>query len=63
MEWKYKNEKWQAIGENGDFLIWKLRRGVYKARYRSKDKNRLFFLGIGPVTEMKKRCEKNYFWE
>ena len=63
MRWVFKNEKWHAEGENGDFLIWRIRRGVYKARYRSKDKKKIFFLGFGSVNEMKKRCEKNYFWE
>lgn len=63
MKWEYKNEKWYAVGENGDFLIWKLRRGVYKGRYRSKDRKRLFFLGVGAVDEIKKRCETNFYWE
>jgi hypothetical protein len=63
MKWIYKDEKWFAQGEYGDFLVWRIRRGVYKARYRSKDKKRLFFLGIGTVSEVKKRCEKNFFWE
>ena len=63
MKWEFKNERWQAIGEDGDFLVWKIRRGVYKARYRSKDHSKLFFLGIGTVDEVKKRCEANFYWE
>ena len=63
MKWEFKKERWQAIGENGDFLVWKIRRGFYRARYRSKDGSKWFFLGYGDVNEMKTRCEKNYYWE
>ena len=63
MEWIYKNEKWSAVGDRGDFLIWKIHRGFYRARYRSKDGKQNFFLGYGSVSEMKSRCERNYYWE
>lgn len=63
MQWVYDGEDWKAEGEKGDFLIWRLRRGFYKARYRTKDERFLFFIGFGSLEELKRRCENNYYWE
>ena len=53
---------WQAIGQYGDFLVW--RDGTaWKGRYRSKDYKTHFFLPRGKLSEVKKICEKNQFWE
>lgn len=63
MVWKFKDGDWIAEGENGDFLVWKIRRGFYKARYRTKNKRYTFFLGGGSLSDVKKRCEENSYWE
>ncbi len=55
--------KWQAKGNEGDFLVWKDGR-VWKARYRSEDKQYTFFLPIKrSLREIKNLCEDNYYWE
>lgn len=64
MKWeRQENGDWKAQGEKGDFLIWKIRRGFYKARYRSLDQSVRFEVGVGDITKLKKRCEANYYWE
>ena len=64
MKWvKCNNGDWKAVGERGDFLIWKIRRGFYKARYRSNDKSITFVAALGTIREVKKRCENNFYWE
>ena len=64
MTWKrLNNGDWQAMGDKGDFLVWKIRRGFYKARYRSKDKKLRFELPGGDIERVKKCCEENFYWE
>lgn len=54
---------WEAKGSEGDFRVWKDGR-VWKGRYRSSDKKRLFFLPTQKTEKkMKALCEDNYYWE
>ena len=64
MKWNRKaNGDWEAIGEDGDFLIWK-EGSVWKGRYRSTDHKKHFLLRPrSKIAEIKKACEDNYYWE
>ena len=54
---------WEAKGSEGDFRVWKDGK-VWKGRYRSADKNKLFFLPIQKSEKaIKKLCEENHYWE
>lgn len=64
MKWHHKeNGDWEAVGADGDFLIWKDGL-VWKARYRSADKKKHFFLPPQKnLADAKKVCQDNYYWE
>ena len=63
MKWQRNSiGDWQAIGEYGDFLVWR-DGGAWKGRYRSTDHKMHFFLPRGKLAEVKKACEKNQYWE
>lgn len=64
MKWiRLDNGDWQAQGKEGDFLVFKWG-NVWKARYRSKDHKKLFFLPVRRLlAPLKKICEENEYWE
>lgn len=64
MRWiRLANGDWQAKGKAGNFLITK-KGGFWKARYKSDDGKKLFFLPIRHfLSAAKKLCEDNYYWE
>ena len=58
MIWKRNSiGDWQAIGEYGDFLVWR-DGGAWKGRYRSTDHKTHFFLPRGKLAEVKKSVRK-----
>ena len=64
MKWeKLYNGDWQAVGDYGDFLIWRYAR-YWKGRYRKKgaDNNLFVFYG-NTIKEIKELAEENYHWE
>lgn len=64
MKWvRLENGDWQAKGKEGDFLAYKWG-GVWKARYRSQDQKKLFFMPIRHfLSSLKTMCEENDYWE
>lgn len=64
MKWIHNdNGDWVADGEDGDFLVWK-EGALWKGRYRSKDHKIHFFLPRQrKLTDMKRLCEDNNYWE
>lgn len=64
MKWeRLPNGDWIARGKYGDFLVWKDGR-TFKARYRSIDHVKIFFLPIKRnMSAAKAVCENNYHWE
>lgn len=64
MVWKkLSNGDRQAIGKYGDFLIWKSGK-VFKARYRSFDGKKHYFLPVKrSLQEAKTQAEDNGNWE
>lgn len=54
---------WQAIGINGDFLVWK-EGTLWRARYwNNKRTVHFLFPKKATVSEAKKQCEQNHYWE
>lgn len=64
MKWQHKeNGDWEAIGQDGDFLLWK-DCDLWRGRYRSKDHKKHFFVGpMKKLFDLKELCENNYYWE
>lgn len=65
MKWEKVKETgdWQAVGENGDFLIWRHGK-VWKARWRSTDKTVTKHFPIAYLIKTAKvRCERSDYWE
>ena len=65
MEWKRKdNGDWEAVGKNGDFLLWKTKSG-WNARYRSSS-NKNYIIHFKPcnsLLEAKNNCSRQTHWE
>lgn len=54
---------WQAIGKDGDFLVWRLGKW-WKSRWRSTDKERTKFFPVAySIKAAKERCERSDYWE
>lgn len=64
MKWqRIENGDWQAVGEKGDFLLWRAG-AVWRARYRSTDRRQAYpFSSFQKLTEAKAACERSKWWE
>lgn len=64
MKWeRLKNGDYQAVGMEGDFLVWREGK-MWRGRYWSNDRVIHFLLPKKPtLTEAKAQCESNHYWE